>query len=167
MAGAPCTELDLIVHQGNASVWGPWFLLCLFWSCHVFSFIRFRTCFDVQWWICAGKPSPCCGFQAAARGTLWHLPESHQEAASDAQEDGDWHGETPASPPCMPHICHAFLEAGFTKKLSFLLFSQGVSNWYVQTYEPAGRPENHGGNEESRKFRSSPPGQLHRSHSGI
>lgn len=49
--------------------------------------------------------------------------------------------------------------------LSF--FFQGVSNWYVQTYEPAGRPEDNGRNKKSYKFRCSSLGQLHWSYTGI
>lgn len=47
------------------------------------------------------------------------------------------------------------------------LFTQGVSNWYVQTYEPAGRPEDNGRNKESDKLRRASAGQLYGSYTGI
>lgn len=77
------------------------FTVCLL-RHHYFLSIRFRTGFDVQWWVCVGKPSSGCGFQTAPRRALWHLPESHQEATSDTQENGYWHGKN--QPLSTPHL---------------------------------------------------------------
>lgn len=54
---------------------------------------RFRAGIDVQRWVCSGEPSPSCGFQAAAGGELWHLPEPEQATATDLAQDGHWHGK--------------------------------------------------------------------------
>ena len=42
----------------------------------------------------------------------------------------------------------------------------GTCYWYVQTHEPFGWPENHGGNQESGWFRRSSSRQLHRQNTG-
>lgn len=65
-------------------------------------------------------------------------------------------------------LTYSFGQTGFINRFwVFVFFFQGVSNWYVQTYEPAGRPEDNGRNKKSYKFRCSSLGQLHWSYTGI
>lgn len=82
-------------------------------------FVRFWTCSYVQWWVCLGKSPPCCGFQAATGRTLWHLPESDQETASNSQENGDRHGKDVVPPNFVPADSAIIL----IQKLTFLLSS--------------------------------------------
>lgn len=128
-------------------------------------FARFWASPDVQWWICLGEPPSCRGFQTASRGALWHLPEPDQEAASDTQEDGHWHGMSYAhTAPLLKQKTGCFVWLPVLR--SCFHFCKGVGHGYVQAYESVSWSEDYGGNQESDQFRGPPSGQLHRQNTG-